>query len=241
MNFRELNSMPKLSEKSNLSKMVSDYVIEKIISGEFYPSMRLVERDLAETLNVSRVPVREAFTTLINDAWVKKDKKGKVSVSRITEKDVREIFQLREGIEGIAAREAARLIDNHKLKLLSRELKILNKHDRKEYIALDSESRTTHKNADKHFHQIIIDTAGNERIKKIFSSVVLQSQSFFYLREASFRLGIDSLIFQELVSHQSIYDALASHDEELAETLMRQHLRRGCEAIIKVKQFFGIQ
>lgn len=226
--------------RSSLSEAVFDHVVERIVSGDYYPAMYLNEREIADSLEVSRVPVREALKRLENDGWVTRNDKGRVHVRRITEEDLKELAELREGLEGVAARRAALRINDQELAELKKELEILVKHDQKVDPLLDEKNAKAHQDADRRFHSLIVEVANNSRISRIYESVILQSQSFFFLRGASMRLGVDELIFPNLVPHQDVYDAIAAHNPDEAESLMRRHIRSGAESLLRVKSLLGI-
>jgi DNA-binding GntR family transcriptional regulator len=224
-----------------LANFVYNQIITRIIKGEYCPNMRLTERDLASSLSVSRVPVREAINRLQLESWVSRDENSNVYVRQFSTDDVREIFQLREGIEGIAAREAGENIQPDQLEQLETELKILNQH-----VDTSSKSSTTvkeedYRQSDRQFHHIIIDACGNERIKSIFTTVILQSRCFFFVTKAASILGITFHDTRPLIPHKDIYSAIKSGDGNNAESVMREHIRSGYEAIIRVKSVLGIE
>ncbi|MHA6764228.1 GntR family transcriptional regulator [Streptacidiphilus sp. PAMC 29251] len=80
---------------------------ERIVSGQLPPGSRLVERELAEAMGVSRVPVREAIRTLTAEGFVVALSPRRVVVRGLTSKDVDELFELREALEVFAAGLAA--------------------------------------------------------------------------------------------------------------------------------------
>jgi DNA-binding GntR family transcriptional regulator len=80
---------------------------ERIVSGLLPPGARLVERELAQELGVSRVPVREAIRTLTAEGFVVASSPRRVVVKELTPKDVDELFELREALEVFAAGLAA--------------------------------------------------------------------------------------------------------------------------------------
>src|SRR2546422_7812129 len=80
---------------------------QEIIAGSLRPGDRLVERELAERLGVSRVPVREAIRALVAEGFVHFETPRRAVVRRLTRHDVQELFELREALEVYAAGLAA--------------------------------------------------------------------------------------------------------------------------------------
>ena len=97
-----------LQAPRSLSEDAADFIREGILSGGFRQGEHLVEARIAQQLNVSRGPVREAFKLLSAEGLVdEKPRRGTFVVSFNME-DVREIYDLRAGVEAQAARLLAR-------------------------------------------------------------------------------------------------------------------------------------
>lgn len=90
-----------------LREVVSEKIRSRILDGTYVPGTRLVERDLAVEFQVSRSPVREAIRLLNHEGLVESLATRGVVVKKLTRKEVIEIFDLREALEGLAARLAA--------------------------------------------------------------------------------------------------------------------------------------
>src|SRR6478735_7389624 len=80
---------------------------ELIISGDFAPGSRLRERELSQSLEVSRVPVREALQQLEAEGFIDTSPRRGATVKQITLRDVNELFDVRLSLEVLAARLAA--------------------------------------------------------------------------------------------------------------------------------------
>lgn len=89
------------------SVWVYDEIKKMIINGDLRPGDDLRERELAETLGVSRVPVREALPMLERAGLAQLSPRRSARVTEITESDVTDQFQLRSSLEPLAARLAA--------------------------------------------------------------------------------------------------------------------------------------
>lgn len=91
-------------------------------TGAFAPAQRLVDATIAQQLNVSRTPVREAFSRLAADGLLE-TKAGGFQVVTPTPEDMTEIFELRRLLEPPAARQAARRMDAPTLSVLREALR----------------------------------------------------------------------------------------------------------------------
>lgn len=94
---------------SNVTR-AAQMIRAKILSGEYRPGARLRERELSETLGVSRIPVREALVRLAADGLVEVSPRRGAAVRSLTLVDVNELFDLRLSLEVFAARRAAEVV-----------------------------------------------------------------------------------------------------------------------------------
>ena len=86
-----------------LASRIADQIKRRIVTGALKPGQKLVEKDLATACNVSRTPLREALARLVNDGLAVSVPYRGIFVRRISLQQVREIYELRIGIEGLAA------------------------------------------------------------------------------------------------------------------------------------------
>lgn len=93
MNIKEFN------ETKNLSDTIREYIREKIFLGEYKNKERIVEQELADELNTSRAPVREAIKDLINQGLLYSESNRGTYVLEFTKDDVNEIFKIRTYLE----------------------------------------------------------------------------------------------------------------------------------------------
>lgn len=88
------------------------YLKDLILSGEYKPGDRLIEREVASQLNISRTPIREALFRLESQGFVKTVPRKGVIVSNISEEEVIEVFTILSSLEVLAARLAAQKMDD---------------------------------------------------------------------------------------------------------------------------------
>lgn len=94
-----------MSEKLSLADQAYHTIKERILNLTYPPGMQLTETMLADELHMSRNPIRAALKTLHAEGLVVRDYYRSIIVKEITDKDIEEIYQLRELLEGAAFRE----------------------------------------------------------------------------------------------------------------------------------------
>jgi DNA-binding GntR family transcriptional regulator len=185
-----------------------------MLEGEFEPGMRLSVPDLARRLGVSRTPVREALFVLERDGLiVVRPRRGAV-VFGGGRSDLDELFELREALDGMAARLAAeRMTDDERAQLAS----ILEQHD----AALDASKVDEHVRLDVAFHEHLRSACRNERIAEAL--LRLQDQMAMVIRLSASTPG--AMGEGVRTDHRAILDAVLSGDATKAERAARAHVR----------------
>ena len=176
----------------------------KILTGEIVSQTRLMEIDLSEKMNVSRTPIREAIKRLADDGLVKVEPRRGAYVANISIKDMLDVFEVREDMEGFVAKLAAqRITDEEKdsLREIAKEYEeaIEKADDKENIIALDEK-----------FHNFIVQCSGNETLSELVNYVQELSLRFRYLYYDDF-----SLYESTAEQHNRIMEAInAGRDEE---------------------------
>lgn len=96
----------------------------QIASGALHPGSRILEREIADTLTVSRVPVREAFRLLEAEGYLVSGKSGGVRVRPLDADEVNEMFDVRVELEALAARSAAVKAPRPRLTIFAGSLRV---------------------------------------------------------------------------------------------------------------------
>lgn len=186
----------------------------QILSGERAGGDWLREGDLADSIGVSRTPVREALRRLTAEGLVRYERNRGVQVAVWTTEDLDEIFSLRSVLEPWACRLAATSA--------SVELEELDRlaHD------MDAAARGSVADVDRitelnnRFHRLILEGSNNRRLGSVVSSVVqvpLVWQTFSHYSENDLR--------RSLAHHHELVAALTAGDPDWAESVMRSHVR----------------
>lgn len=184
-----------------------------IVDGRLSPGTRLSVPALAARLGVSRSPVREALTRLISDGLaVEVPHRGAV-VAHLTLADLLPVYELREVLEGLAARLAAIRIESHGEARLRR---VLADHA----VAADRDDRPAATAADVAFHTGLREIASNAELEKTLGGI-----------QARIRVAMRTTVVTEgprpaIADHEKILDAVMAKDPERAERYARAHITR---------------
>jgi len=185
-----------------------------IISGELPPGTRLVERELAAQLGVSRTPVREAFRKLEQEGLVGQVGRRNLVVRQVSREEAREILAIRASLEGLAAELAA---TNAKPEHLQTLHGLLAEMDAA-HLA-DDRGRLADLNAE--FHGTLYAAAGSRRLTEMVGGLREQVVKF-----AERGYEIPGRAAEAVREHRRIVAAIAAHEPETAAREARDHVRR---------------
>jgi DNA-binding GntR family transcriptional regulator len=195
-----------------LSGQVSEVILQGLMDGQLRPGDRLVEKDIADLLGVSRSPIREALTELAQlGVTVREPGRG----SRIREwsrRDLEEMFGVREVLEGFAARLAARNLTPAARKpfekVISRMRSTAARGDHMGIVELDLT-----------FHQLMWDLSRNDLLRRTLTSLSHQFRVFLTLNWR-FHGGLDTVSD----NHMRLLEALDTGDDEVVSRAIREHV-----------------
>ncbi|WP_430594787.1 GntR family transcriptional regulator [Isoptericola sp. QY 916] len=191
-----------------LRDIVGDALRAEIFDGRLQPGDRLVERDLAERFSASRHPVREALRMLAREGLVESLPSRGLVVSGLGEKQVSDLFGIREALEVLAVREATVRIAAGEPHGLGEIIEAASR------AIADGDDDAAHA-ANARFHDEIIALAGNELLQDILQPLLGRLHWLF--RQI---LDLD-LVNQE---HAALCEAMTAGDPERAAELARDHV-----------------
>lgn len=203
---------------------------ESLLSEETLFRERLSISDLSRRLGIGRSPVRDAVNRLVAEGLLETVPRSGIIVRDITLEEMREVIGLREALEPYAARQACAGIDYEqraRLRRLCLEMARLARATRDSGYG-DERLNSRLRRADWLFHGLILEAAGNSRLRKIVEDHHL------LLRKVRYPSLPDTRhLARTLLEHWRIYRALARRDPEAAAQWMARHARRGGKAMLK--------
>ncbi|MDP9889226.1 GntR family transcriptional regulator [Pseudarthrobacter enclensis] len=191
-----------------LRETVRDTLRTRIFEGHYAPGTRLVERDLAAEFSVSRLPVREALRMLRQEGLISDRGARGAEVSSLSPKDVEDLFDVRQSLEVLACRLAAKRATTEDLAYLEGLL------DNAEAFLAKGSVMEAHR-ANSEFHDAITAIADNNFLKSALEP--LQGRMHWLFRHVS---DLPELIRE----HRELYAAIASGDPDKAAAQSASHI-----------------
>lgn len=201
------------SDKSSLRGKVFNAIRQSILDGKYKEGDVIRETVIANELNVSRTPVREAIRQLELEGLVNSIPNKETVVAGVSKEDVQDIFMIRNTLEGLAARRAAERITQTELAEMEEVLALtefyINKND------IDHINELDHK-----FHDIIYNATKSRILKHMlsdFHSYVQKTR-----KESIATPGRAKRLLKE---HTDIYNAIKDRDADKVEKLINEHVK----------------
>ena len=194
---------------------------DAILNGRLPSGTRLRQMDLAAQLRISRTPIREALGRLQQEGLVEILPAAGVRVALLDLDEAVELYDVREVLDGLAARLAARRADGATLRALEKSLATMAR-------CLERQDANQWFPAHVTFHDTIFRGAGNARLQALSAVVRLSIRHFHPLLLRTVRRLEDA--YRE---HRAIFEAIAAHDGSGAERRARAHIANAKGIVLK--------
>lgn len=202
--------------KTNLNSQVYNIIKEMIADRRFTPGAHINVEKLTLELGVSRTPIWEAIRRLEQEGIVIHAPHRGVQVRELTRKTAMELYQVREIMEGLAARLAADRASPDTIDRMKRCL------DEQELIVREGDA-VAYSRSDHDFHLLIYRTCGNDLLKELLEGLRYKALPL------AFRL---TPYFEQFLGfHKEILNAFNKRDGQAAEESIRRHNRRMMDLI----------
>lgn len=214
INFELQNHRP-------LRELVYEELKRQIMVGEIPPGTRMMEVEMADEMGVSRTPVREAIRKLEKEGFVTIEPRRGAYASDVSVKELIDVLEVRQFLEGMAAELAASQV---------------NEEGRKDLVEAENSYREAVMNsniqdiihADEVFHKVVVNCSNNRTLIQMVNQVQELALRFRYIFYEDFGR------FQgQPKEHQEIVDAILAGDGEQAKHLASTHISRLKEFVEK--------
>jgi DNA-binding GntR family transcriptional regulator len=205
----------KENHDKGLSPAIAEELKRLIYSGEIAPGERLNEVNLASRMGTSRGPIREAIRMLTGLGLVTAVPNRGVFVRQTSVRDMLENYELRTLLFGYAADQACEHIDGEwqvKLNALLEKMEV----------ACESVDSTSYYELNLHFHTLILQLSGNQRLHQTYDELVKEMHVF---RRSFF--NSPSHMRRSNEEHRAIFEAIIKGDTRRAKTLAERHVQSG--------------
>lgn len=219
-----MGTLEVITENQSKAEIVYNMLLEKIVSGDYPPGYALSIREVSLQLQVSRTPVKEAFSRLVYDGYVELLPNRCFIVARISTTKVLELLEVREALERSTAFYAAQRRTDADIE----ELQQILEHHRN--IPQDEIAEIAL--WDKKFHLVIARATYNQfmfgMVEKVFEQMTRISLPITRDR------AMDSVR-----QHEAIFSAIRLGNPDLAQRMMSDH-DRDVLASVKAYQYQNI-
>lgn len=206
-----------VTKEPTKSQSLTDQLIEAIVNGKYSAGSKISETELATTFNVSRGPLREAIMKIQSLGLVEKVPHVGARVVKLTQTKLTEIYAVREALEGMAANLACQHITDQEIQTLS---ELLEQH--KAHIHTVDGSSYCKQQGNDDFHYLIIKASRNSKLITLLCDELYHLQRMYRYQSPQTH-SRPEIALQE---HEHILIAIKNRDSELAEMLMRRHIKR---------------
>jgi DNA-binding GntR family transcriptional regulator len=209
-------------QQTSMQARVAEELRQMIISGELPPRSSLSEMALSETFGVSRTPIREALKQLQIEGLVEVRPRVGTFVAVPSRRELTELFQMKELLEGAAARLLAFRGGVLEVELLEANMRAadeaVQEGDAERYAALVHE-----------FHDLIVKGADNSKLDAHYRTLMNQ---LAYARLVRTSLSQPGRLTESDSEHHRVLSLILAKDGDGAERVMREHVRMSHQALM---------
>jgi DNA-binding GntR family transcriptional regulator len=213
--------LPKL-ERQRLHDTVVDHLRRFIVEGVLEPGKKLNERELCETLGISRTPLREAFKVLAHEGLIELSPNRGATVATMSEAEIREMFELMSGLEAFSGELACERITPAEIA----EIKSLH------YAMLACRAQNDlagYYSRNQAIHDRINEAARNPALRQVYVSINHRLQAL------RFRSNYQIPKWDRAIhDHEDMLEALDARDGKRLSAILRHHLLEKRDAVLQL-------
>ena len=208
----------------NRTSIAYDSLKNSIFTNQLKPGDHLSENQVAQSLGMSRTPIREAIKVLASEGLVEIHNGVGIFVRQITTKEISDLFEVRAALECTAARTALGLISDQELDAIQAQWTALrqrveagSKVELGELLELDYQ-----------LHSMLVDRCRNDFLKQVIDGIRMKIRR--YQRISAVALDDEK---DAINQHLEIIGCMKKRDVELLSGLLKEHITKAAENILK--------
>lgn len=211
-----LSSKPSIRRSKSLHQQVYEALRAAILGGDLQAGERLVETQLADWLQVSRTPLREALRQLQQEGLATADVNGGLRVTTLTPNEAIELYDCRLALEGLAIAGACTKATPEQLKQIEAYVLEAEAAGRQTPQSVSCQQLL---DLDYQFHRLIAESSGNRRLVSLLDTLF---NAMALLRMQTLKRNPKVLDIQR--EHRQIYEAILTGDPDIAREAISCHL-----------------
>jgi DNA-binding GntR family transcriptional regulator len=208
-----LNTTQMLTKPKDLKAWAYETIKDDILNQRVEPGEQLRIEELSKKLSISRTPIREALLRLESEGLVRSASRVGFFVRDLTQQGIRELFELRELIEGYAAEKAAPTLTDE-------DLAQINDLQQKATASFEQDDFLSFNKYEIALHDFLIGHSGNTQLLRMIEGL----KDLTY-RERQYALRSRENVNKSIQEHRVLIEALGARDGMQAGKSMREHLR----------------
>ena len=209
-----------MARETVLRQQVYEQIKHDIITCKLAPGEPLSENQFLDRFKVSKTPIREALTSLVQDGLLEYTPNRGFMVTPISVTDIQEIFEARIFFETELFRLAVKNISDEEIEELERQSQMDGEPK-------SPDSAETFLESNRKFHMALAAAGGNNRLLWYYDTLMNEAQRLFYMdishHHKDFRWGH---------GHEGILKALKSRDETAGVTMIRDTLENARKRVL---------
>jgi GntR family transcriptional regulator, rspAB operon transcriptional repressor len=208
-------------KRERASDSVCNILRESILDQTFLPGQRLDVKMLAEKLDVSLTPVKDAITRLVVEGLIELRPRSGTYVSLLTPEDVEETLAIRRALECLAAETIPQNLTEHDLAWFEESIGLLERSEK---------DRQLHEKRNSEFHGRLVELSKNKKLIETYRSLNATIK-MARIHNAS-NSWIDR-VAEERAEHRKIVQALKTKNSRALATALNSHILRASSALVQ--------
>jgi DNA-binding GntR family transcriptional regulator len=209
----DVKELPFLQKPELLTARATVFLREAIVERRLRPGQKIVERQLAEHLNISRSTLREVLRQLSSEGLVTVLPRRSTTVSEVSLQEAEELFAVRLMIESFCVRIVAKGRPIATIAKMRRLVEAMRS-------SLLQENLAAFAKAGKSFHEVMVDASGNNSVAELYERTKAK-----FRRYQALMVALPELPRRSVNEHQAILDAIVAGDPDRSAASLEAHLQ----------------